>query len=269
MFVKLHKNMFYGSMMGQPDIQLVFVCLLAHCDAEGYVELPPALIATLTGLNDERVQTAINSLESPDELSRTENDDGKRIERIHQFGAWSVVNYLKYRAMRDADDRAQQNRDAKQRQRERQQESARVSQSQPKSAKVSPGQPLSAQGEGEGEGEGEVEGEKSNSLVRPEANDSSEAPARGKSKAVKEPPGFAAFYAAYPRKVGRRAAALEFERAQRRHTELTPDDWVWVARQFAAEREGQDPQFTPHPRTWLFQDRYVEYFDNVEASERK
>jgi hypothetical protein len=37
----------------------------------------------------------INKLESPDPLSRSTNDDGRRIERID--GGYRIINYLKYR----------------------------------------------------------------------------------------------------------------------------------------------------------------------------
>lgn len=79
-------------------------------------------------------------LESPDDESRSPEEQGRRIVRLdeHRAWGWCVVNYCKYRAIRDEDDRREQNRLSQQRWREKHKpESAaisRVSQSKPQSA---------------------------------------------------------------------------------------------------------------------------------------
>lgn len=67
-----------------------------------------------------------------------------------------------------------------------------------------------------------------------------------------EPRGFEEFYAAYPRKVGRRAAANAFRAAIKR---ASIDEIIAGLRcaTFSA-----DPQFRPHPATWLNQDRWLD-----------
>ncbi|MBN2024392.1 MAG: hypothetical protein JW809_16545 [Pirellulales bacterium] len=69
-------------------------------------------------------------------------------------------------------------------------------------------------------------------------------------------------YAAYPRKVGRAAAIKAIRRALdelARRADSPADPVAWLAdrvRAYAATRAGQDPQFTPHPRTWFSQGRF-------------
>jgi hypothetical protein len=60
------------------------------------------------------------------------------------------------------------------------------------------------------------------------------------------------FWAAYPRKVGRLAAKREWDK-------IRPDEDL--VRRIAAALEWQretwsDPQYIPHPRTWLHQGRW-------------
>ena len=138
-YAKVFKSLFYGSLVGHSETQLVFICLLTHCDSEGYVELPPSMIATMTGIPEAMVDSSLRDLEGPDPASRTADHEGRRIERVHEFGAWNVLNYGRYRAMRDEDDRKAQNREAQNRHR------------QPTSASVSHGQPSSSQAEAEAE----------------------------------------------------------------------------------------------------------------------
>jgi hypothetical protein len=68
---------------------------------------------------------------------------------------------------------------------------------------------------------------------------------------VPSPPGsdFAAFYAVYPRKVGRKDAERKWLKAIKDGAD--PAAVVAGAKRYAAERDGQDPKFTKHPATWL------------------
>jgi hypothetical protein len=62
--------------------------------------------------------------------------------------------------------------------------------------------------------------------------------------------GFALWWQNYPRKVGKDAAQKEYNKilASARATE---DELLRGAMRYAAERGGEDPQYTKHPRTWL------------------
>lgn len=71
---------------------------------------------------------------------------------------------------------------------------------------------------------------------------------------------FDRFWSAYPRRVGKRAAERAYHAAVRRigHRLAIDCDQFIIDRAaaFAKAREGQDPMYTPHPATWLNQDRF-------------
>ncbi len=64
-------------------------------------------------------------------------------------------------------------------------------------------------------------------------------------------PGFAEFYAAYPRRTARGAAVKAWERAVKVAAPLTI---IEAARAYTATNP--DPQYVPHPATWLNQMRW-------------
>lgn len=66
--------------------------------------------------------------------------------------------------------------------------------------------------------------------------------------------GFDLFWGEYPRKAGKGAARRKFEQAIRRTTALAIIQAL--AAQKAAGMFSLDPQFIPHPATWLHQERY-------------
>lgn len=77
------------------------------------------------------------------------------------------------------------------------------------------------------------------SLARPE---------RQKPSKAAQPDRFSEFWDAYPKRVGKGGAEKAFAKAVR----VTEADVIISgARRFAERRAGQDPQFTPHPATWL------------------
>jgi hypothetical protein len=95
--------------------------MLAHCDAAGYVDIHPRAIAEETGLTVDEVRSAITELESPDAESRSPEEEGRRIMRMdeHRAWGWRVVNHGKYRAIRNEDDRREQNKLAQARHRDK------------------------------------------------------------------------------------------------------------------------------------------------------
>lgn len=80
---------------------------------------------------------------------------------------------------------------------------------------------------------------------------------------------FEAFWSLYPRKVGKGAAEKAYAKAVKL---TTPDVLSEAAQALAAERNGKDPQYTPHPATWLNQRRWedvkpdspADFYDNVQ-----
>ncbi|MFJ5861507.1 hypothetical protein ACIQCM_08785 [Pseudarthrobacter sp. NPDC092439] len=62
---------------------------------------------------------------------------------------------------------------------------------------------------------------------------------------------FMAWYQIYPKHKGRAAALNSYKRA--RKNGATAEDLLAGAQRYAAERKGQDPQYTKMPATWLNQ----------------
>jgi hypothetical protein len=60
--------------------------------------------------------------------------------------------------------------------------------------------------------------------------------------------GFDEFWKVYPRRVAKQAALRMYKQALKK---TTPEHILSAAKKYAAERIGQDAQFTKHPSTWL------------------
>ena len=148
MYCKLFASLYQGTLRGKANEILVFTNLLAHCDQEGNVDKHPRAIADEIGLPLEIVQEVLTVLEGPDPESRTKDENGARIILLddHRKWGWHVVNYLKYREIRNEDDRRKANREAQARRRARQAEERGddpiVSNSQPSVIKSHHSQPI-------------------------------------------------------------------------------------------------------------------------------
>jgi hypothetical protein len=105
MYGKIFASMFTGSLMGSGShVYAVMTYAVANADAEGFVELNPALLAALIGDPRERIEQAIEHLCAADPHSRTPDEDGRRLVQEGQF-LFRIVNYAKYRGQRDAEGR--------------------------------------------------------------------------------------------------------------------------------------------------------------------
>jgi hypothetical protein len=74
-----------------------------------------------------------------------------------------------------------------------------------------------------------------------------------------DPPGFAAFYAAYPRKIGRGAAERAYAaalKAKRVDPAAILTGLEAAKRRWAADKT--EPQYIPHPATWLNGERWAD-----------
>lgn len=137
MYAKLFASIYQGTLRGNTHGLLVFTNMLAHADKDGWVDMHPRVIAEEVGLTVEDVQSAINELEAPDPDSRSPEEDGRRIVRMdeHRSWGWFIVNHAKYRAIRNEEDRREQNRLSQERWRKKNKPSvSKVSQASAESA---------------------------------------------------------------------------------------------------------------------------------------
>lgn len=159
MYAKIFRSMYDGTLRGKAHELLVFTNMLASCDRDGCVDKHPRAIADEVGLTVEQVQAALATLEAPDPESRSPEHDGRRIVRLdtHRAWGWLLVNFAKYRAIRNEEDRMAQNREAQARYRAK-----HVSTSKPSTLtvrKVSRASAVSAQAEAEAQAEAQAEPE--------------------------------------------------------------------------------------------------------------
>jgi len=152
-FTKLFSSLIFSTVWREEmHVKVVWITMLAMANRNGEV------LASIPGLADaarvslDQCQDALARLGGPDTYSRTKEHEGRRI--IEVDGGWRLLNYPKYREIRDADERRIQTREAVRAHRARKAEALTVSQ----------GKPRKAQAEAEVEAEADAE-KKSKALV--------------------------------------------------------------------------------------------------------
>lgn len=95
-FTKLDSGLLKSSILAESlETFKVWIILLAACDENGVAEVSPIYLESVCRIPLAKIKEALAILESPDENSRSENDDGRRIERVD--GGFKILNYQKYR----------------------------------------------------------------------------------------------------------------------------------------------------------------------------
>lgn len=105
MFGKWFASAYTGSMMGAgAHVFAVWAWCIANADKSGTVEINPPLLATLIGSSEDEILAAIDYLTAPDDRSRSDAEDGRRLVHVAAF-TYEIVNHGAYRSMRSAEDR--------------------------------------------------------------------------------------------------------------------------------------------------------------------
>jgi hypothetical protein len=79
------------------ETRIVWITMLAMADKNGEVQGSVPGLARVAAVSLDGCRAAIKKFLSPDEDSRTQLDEGRRIEEID--GGWHLLNYAKYREM--------------------------------------------------------------------------------------------------------------------------------------------------------------------------
>ena len=154
MYGKHFSSMYTCSMFGAgTDVFAVWGYVIAHA-VEGQVELNPKLLAAVLGSTEEEMREAIRYLLSPDNDSRSKQEEGRRLVKIGEY-AYSVPNHVSYRAIRCEDDRRAYNREKQREHRERKSQPI-VNDKSNVNSLVIDSQSLSAHTEAEAEAEAET-----------------------------------------------------------------------------------------------------------------
>lgn len=95
-FVKLDCGIIHSSLWAEDsDTKICWITLLLLADATGFVRAAASAIAREAGISAAAGRRALDLFSSPDDESRTPDNQGKRIEKVE--GGYRVLNYEKYR----------------------------------------------------------------------------------------------------------------------------------------------------------------------------
>lgn len=120
MFAKIFSQIFDSSIANNCRSRHVFMDLLVLADSDGVIDMTLDAIARRTNVPLDEVTQAITELSSPDEHTRTPDEDGRRLVPLDKGRAWGwqIVNYQHYRAIRDEESRREYFRTYRQKERE-------------------------------------------------------------------------------------------------------------------------------------------------------
>jgi len=104
---KVFKSIYDGSLYGQWEAIVTMQQLIVLADADGIIDMTPPAIAGKTSIPLEILEKGLKILSEPDPYSRSPGSDGARIQLLDEQRPWGwfLVNHIKYRDMRTADDR--------------------------------------------------------------------------------------------------------------------------------------------------------------------
>jgi len=89
--------------------RILFVAMLSKADRLGRVLMSVPGLAHRARITLPETESALNKFLAPDPYSTTPDNEGRRIEKID--GGWRILNYAKYREMRDEEGRKEYQKD--------------------------------------------------------------------------------------------------------------------------------------------------------------
>lgn len=100
-YIKIYGSELLASTLWASDwrVKNTFITMLAMCDRDGKVMASVPGVAHAAYMSVEDTRYAMDILGEPDPESRSQEKEGRRIEKID--GGWRVINYGKYRDRRD------------------------------------------------------------------------------------------------------------------------------------------------------------------------
>ena len=105
MYGKVFDTIYNGTLYGHWEALVTMQQMIVLADADGVVDMTPMAISARTSIPREIIDKGLEVLEAPDKFTRTPGSDGRRIELIDEHRPWGciLVNYEKYKGMRDAE----------------------------------------------------------------------------------------------------------------------------------------------------------------------
>jgi hypothetical protein len=113
MYGKVFDTIYKGTLYGQWEALVTMQQLIVLADADGVVDMTPMAISGTTSIPREIIDKGLEILAAPDKYTRTPGSDGRRIELIdeHRPWGWVLINYDKYKKIRDSETVREQTRE--------------------------------------------------------------------------------------------------------------------------------------------------------------
>ena len=226
-FAKLDSGIVNSTIWVQPhDVLRLWVWFLSQADAHGVVRTAAPALAHACMVPLDRTREILVLLESPDPDSRSDVDDGRRIEKVS--GGWRIVNYRAYRERVSADEKRENDR-----LRIAEKRSAERAESQSVAERSEVSQPVAEVAQAEVEVDIEAK--------------------KQKQQPVRQAARFDEFWAEYPNKKGKADAKRTWSR---KGLDAKADDLIAHVRLMAATDDGWLRGFVPMGSTYLNGDRW-------------
>lgn len=227
-YTKLDSGITDSTIWQAPDTtRLVWITMLAMADQNGYVGASMPGLAGRARVSLQACVEAIKTLESPDEWSRTKEHEGRRVAPAD--GGWVLLNHGKYRELQSADDRRERSRLAMAALRNRRKLEATKDNGYQKLTKLA----------------------QATAYAEATTKDTPTPRKRGSASVHEFPPGFDAFWSAYPRKIAKPSAAQAFTRLKVDEATLAAMLAAIATQSASADWLKDGGRFVPHPATWL------------------
>ena len=98
-YTPVFDSVFHGTLCGRWPTLPVWLTILPMADKNGHIDMTYTAMSALTGWPIDLLKQAIAELMAPDPESRTDANEGRRLELLdpHRSWGWRVVNHEKYR----------------------------------------------------------------------------------------------------------------------------------------------------------------------------
>lgn len=251
-YVKIYESITRSTIWAADiETRMLWLTMLIVSDKHGNVEGSIPGMANIAGIQLEDCERALGHLMSPDKYSRTEDNEGRRLEKTD--GGWRILNFSKYRGQLREDKIAEQNRERQRRYREKQQGNAKSVN------RVTITQVTGNHAQAEAEAEAITNSDSINRVTSKclDQTDISVKPDKPARQARLEyDEDFLRFWEHFPRKENKRGAQRAFRAAKKRKLPHIEELITIVSRQVHFKNWKEQPQYCPHASSWLNGDRW-------------
>lgn len=121
MYGKIFESIYDGSLAcGDWEALIVFQQLIVLADQDGVIDMTSIALHRRTTIPLDIIEKGLNALQEPDPISRSKDEDGRRIVLLDEERGWGwvIVNYSYYRDLAKEADRREKNKESQRKSRE-------------------------------------------------------------------------------------------------------------------------------------------------------